>query len=272
MDNRHLNLPGFATALVSGATGALGSAICRRLLRAGWYVEMLGRDADRLENARQRIAADLQELERLGVCVVDINDDKSTRAAVQTVATRHPRLDLLVNAAGDGPVAPLLETTEAMWQGTLQGKLMGTVRLTHAAAARMQLQGQGHGHGHIIIVNGTFSKEPHPLFPINSTVNCALTGFAKAISHDLGPRGIRVNVVNPGITSSPLWDETARALGERFGIDAAQVNAQLLAKNPLGRFATPDDVAEAVHLLSRSESAYVNGATLDVDGGNVSAL
>ena len=268
MDNQCIGELGVTTALVSGATGALGSAICRRLLLAGWHVEMLGRDAKRLAQTRQALGANSHQLERLSTCVVNINDEQSTQDAVRSVAARHAKLDLLVNAAGDGPVAPLLETTEEGWQRTLQGKLMGTVRLTRAAAGCMQRQ----GNGHIVIVNGTFSKEPHPLFPINSTVNCALAGFAKAISHDLGSKGIRVNVINPGITNSPLWNKTARALAERFGIDATQVNAQLLAKNPLGRFATPNDVAEAVYWLSRPESDYLNGATLDVDGGNLNAL
>ncbi|HEX4508823.1 MAG TPA: SDR family oxidoreductase [Burkholderiaceae bacterium] len=268
MSNLDPDRPVPTLALVSGATGALGSAVCRRLLRAGWFVEMLGRDPARLAQARQAIANDAQVAERLGTCVADINDEHSTQEAVRTVAARHPGLNLLVHAAGDGPMAPLLETTEALWQRTLQGKLMGAVRLARAAAACMQ----GGAGGHIIIVNGTFSKEPHPLFPINSAVNCALAGFAKAISHDLGPRGIRVNVVNPGITSSLLWDETARALAVCSGMDVSELNAQLLARNPLGRFATPDDVAEAVHWLSRPESAYLNGATLDVDGGNSSAL
>jgi 3-oxoacyl-[acyl-carrier protein] reductase len=255
-------------ALVSGATGALGSAICRRLLQAGMHVEMLGRDAARLRAACERLADDPGAAGRLGTQVIDIGVPDGVAYALEQVAARRPRFDLLVNAAGDGPVAPLLETTETLWQASLQGKLMGTVRLTRAVAGYMARQ----GGGHVVIVNGTFAKEPHPLFPINSTVNCALAGFAKAVSHDLGPRGIRVNLVNPGITASPLWAETARQLAERFGIQAGDVDAQLLQKSPLGRFATPADVAEAVWLLARPASGYLNGTTLDVDGGALCAV
>jgi 3-oxoacyl-[acyl-carrier protein] reductase len=255
-------------ALVSGATGELGSAICQRLLKAGMHVEMLGRDALKLREARQRIAEDLNELNRLGTEVIDITDADSVQQAVRQLTARLPRIDLLVHAAGDGPVAPLLETTEAQWQGTLQGKLMGTVRLTKAVVAEMR----AHGEAQVIIINGTFAKEPHPMFPINSAVNCALAGFAKAVSHDLGFQGIRVNVVNPGVTDSPLWGATARNLADRFGVTAEEVSAQLIAKNPLGRFASPKDVAEVVALLAHPVSAYLNGVAIDVDGGAVSAL
>jgi 3-oxoacyl-[acyl-carrier protein] reductase len=159
-----------------------------------------------------------------------------------------------VHAAGDGPVAPLLETTEAMWAETLGGKLMGTIRLTRAVAAEMVSRRSGR----VVIVNGVFCQEPDPNFPINSTVNCGLAGFAKAISRDLGRQGVRVNVVKPGATTTPLstlhaslrdrvqsaaaapaWSALASSWAAASGQSASDVLAQLAVTVSQPAAATP---------------------------------
>lgn len=255
-------------ALVSGATGGMGSAICARLLDDGLQVVMLGRDASKLARARDKLASNVTLIDRLSIQVVCINDPDSVEQAVSQVLNSHGRITDLVHAAGDGPVAPLLETTEAMWYETVQGKLLGTVRLTRAVAQHM-VKAQC---GRIVIVNGVFSQEPDPLFPISSTINCGLSGFAKAISRDLGRHGVRVNVVNPGATTTPLWSQICRDLADRFGTSPDAVDQQVRDKVPLGMLATPNDVAQAVAFLLSSQASYLNGAAINVDGGATASV
>lgn len=255
-------------ALVSGATGGMGSAICQKLVKAGMHVVMLGRDAHKLERCRKSLGDSIAIQNHLSTQVVDIADADSVRTSVDEISAQFTKIDLLVHAAGDGPMASLLETTEALWQKSIQGKLLGTIRLTRAVAAEMCR----HQEGHIIIVNGVFSKEPDPLFPISSTINCALAGFAKSVARDLGSQGVRTNIVNPGATHTPLWDEIATALGNRFGVSAEAITQQAISKIPLGRLATPGDVADIVAMLANSASSYLNGVTLNVDGGSTAAL
>lgn len=255
-------------ALVSGATGGMGSAISKRLATAGMRVIMLGRDERRLAHAKLALGGGAIVQDALLTHVVDIADPDSVRGVVDEISQRFSKIDLLVHAAGDGPVASLLETNESMWQRSIQGKLMGTVRLTHAVAAEMCR----YQDGHIVIVNGVFSKEPDPLFPINSTINCALAGFAKSVARDLGTQGVRLNVVNPGATQTALWDEIASAIGTRFGITPEAVTEQVIGKIPLGRLATTTDVANVVVMLASPICAYLNGATVNVDGGATAAL
>jgi len=263
----HLDQPHNRVALVSGATGGMGSAICLRLLMDGLRVVMLGRDEAKLGRASQALAS-AETKDRLFTQVVDIGNAQSVDKAVAQIVTRFGTITDLVHAAGDGPVAPLLETTEAMWHDTVGGKLLGTIRLTRAVAAEMVTRRSGR----VVVVNGVFSQEPDPHFPINSTVNCGLAGFAKAISRDLGRQGVRVNVVNPGATATPLWDDICAALATRFGLQPEDVNRQVQEKIPTGRLASPADVADAVAFLLSPRACHINGATLNVDGGATAAV
>jgi len=255
-------------AVVSGSTGGIGAAICLQLAADGMRVIMLGRSADKLRHAKGRILAALDLAPQLSVQTVDIADTESVTLAVEDIYQLVGHVDLLVHAAGDGPVAALLDTTEAMWQASVQSKMMGTIRLTKEVASRMVR----HRSGQIVLINGTFSQEPDPTFNVNSTINCALAGFAKASARDLGRSGVRVNVVNPGITETSLWTQTAEDLATRFNTTAREINDALLAKIPLRRFATPADVAAIVAFLDSDAAVYLNGVTIAVDGGMTAAV
>ncbi|WEE75414.1 SDR family oxidoreductase [Comamonas testosteroni] len=261
---------GVRLALVSGATGGIGMAVCQRLLEDGYRVVMLGRSAPRLAAAQQTLLEACQgnAAERLFTQVIDIADPSSVDEAAAAIRQRNGEVTDLVHAAGDGPVAPLLETTESMWNGTVQGKLLGTVRLTKAIAAGMVQR----YFGNIVIVNGVFSREADPLFPINTMVNSGLSGFAKAISHDLGRSRVRVNVVNPGATETPLWRQICHSIAERLGTTADAIDQQARTNAPSGAIATPADIANVVAFLLSPGSAHLLGATVNVDGGSTKTV
>jgi NAD(P)-dependent dehydrogenase (short-subunit alcohol dehydrogenase family) len=254
--------------LVSGATGGIGSAVVEELARSDATVVLLGRNAERLEQTRWSVQARTGDRGRLIARTADINDSDSVDGAVAAVLGEAGRIDAVVHAAGDGPVASLAEATDAMWQRTLNGKLMGAVRLTRAVAGHMAAR----NHGRIVMVNGAFRITPDPLFPVNSAVNAALAAFAKAASRDLGRSGIRVNVVDPGAVDTELWSWTAKEIADRCGGTAEDVNAQVVAQTPLGSLTRPADVARLVRFLLSPAAGQITGTAITLDGGACAAL
>lgn len=255
-------------ALVSGATGGIGSAVAEELARDCATVVLVGRDQHRLDTVRKTIESRVSGPGGLVTRLADITDQESVDAMVAEVAQAYGGLDWAVHAVGDGPVATLAESTDEMWRATIDSKLMGAVRLTKAAARVMASA----GGGGIVLVNGAFHKTPDPRFVVNSAVNAALAAFAKAVSRDLGSSSIRVTVVDPGAVDTPLWARTARELGDRCGTTAGEVNAALAAQTPLGALTRPSDVAGAVRFLLSPAAARITGTAITVDGGACAAL
>jgi 3-oxoacyl-[acyl-carrier protein] reductase len=257
---------GERVVLVSGASGGIGTAVCRQLAEDSTVV-MLGRDAQRLERARGRIGGGADQA-RLVPLPADINSPQSVESATAAVTQRYGRIDALVHCAGDGPMAPLLETTEEMWQTTINAKLLGAVRLCRSVGRVMAAQ----GGGSVVLLGGTFRKQPDPDFPVNAAVNAALAAFAKAVSRDLGRSGVRVNVVDPGVTDTALWNATAEDIARRGGVRPQDVNAQIVAGTPTGRLTRPQDVADLVRFLLSPAAQQLTGAAIPLDGGFAAAL
>jgi len=258
---------GGQTAVISGGTGGIGQAIAVRLAAEGARVVLLGRDQGRLDTACAAVAEQLPGTEFL-TQVIDIASEASVTAAVADLTGRLNRIDILVHAAGDAPIGSLTDTDDAVWAEALGGKLAGTIRLTRAVAAGMVERKAGS----IVFINGAFANEPNQMFVAASTVVAALSAFAKAISHDLGRSGVRVNVVHPGATRTALWSGIANGLAQRFGCTPADIDGQVVGKTPLGRLGRAEDVAGAVAFLVSPAANHITGTALLVDGGASTAL
>jgi NAD(P)-dependent dehydrogenase (short-subunit alcohol dehydrogenase family) len=238
--------------LVTGGSRGIGAAVARAFARAGDRVAV--HYGSRREQAEQVTGA----LPGRGHVTVgaDLADAGAVRAMVATAVEALGRVDVLVNNAGIFERHPIDETTyedwQAAWQRTLAVNLVGAANVTWAAVAHM---GRG---GRIINVasRGAFRGEPeHPAYGASKA---GLLSFGQSMARALGPRGIAVTSVAPGFTET---DMAAEAL-------AGPEGERRRAESPLGRVATPEDVAAAVLYLASPEAEMTTGTVLDLNGAS----
>ena len=241
-------------ALVTGASRGIGAAIARRLASDGADVAIsYAGSADRAEQV-------VKEIESAGVRGVAVRADQADAAQVaqlvREVHRRFGRLDILVNSAGvfvPGEVGDESADVGAVVDRQLAVNVRGLVAAVRAAAPLLP------DGGRIVCIGSVNAvSSPFPGLGDYSATKAAVAAYARAWARDLGPRGVTVNVVQPG----PIDTDMNPAGGGAFAEKLRQSTA-------LGRYGKPEEIAAAVAFLAGPDAAYVTGAALNVDGGQV---
>jgi 3-oxoacyl-[acyl-carrier protein] reductase len=236
-------------ALITGGSRGIGAAVARRFAAAGGQVA-IGYQAR--ADAAARLSADITRTG--GQCVTvkgDITDaDAAQRIASDTFA-RFGRIDILVNCAGIGPYRALGAMDAAFVRAILDANVLGTVLVTQAVLAHMTAPG-----GRIINFASALAFRPIPTSSVYSASKAAVVTLTHAWSKELGPRGITVNAIAPGVIETEM---TASILAER--------GAAVVAATPLGRIGQTDDIVGIALFLCSAEAGWITGRTIIVDGG-----
>lgn len=232
-------------ALVTGALGGIGRAVCTALVRAGMRV--VGADLP----AAVDTTHDSECHTLLGG---DITTD-SDRLVSEAVATCG-RLDTVVNLVGMNIFADLLDLSDADWDRVLSINLTGAYRLSRAAAGHMSRAGHGGSIVHFTSVTSLFGSPGQAAY---AAAKAGLANLVKSMSVEWAPYGIRVNAVSPVMTRTPINADWLDSDRERAG--------RIAAKIPLGRLGSPDDYAGLVRFLVSDEAGFVTGQTVFADGG-----
>ncbi len=238
------------TAVVTGSTSGIGEAVARVLGASGAHVVVSGRDAGR---ARRVVEAVVAAGGRADAVPADLTGgyDALRAFAADATAALGGRVDVLVNNAGIYPVGP----TQALADADLDALLATNVRAPHVLVGQLAPQMAERGSGAIVNVGSWMARVGTPFGAMYPATKAALEQLTRSWSAEYGPRGVRVNGVAPGVTSTP------------GNADAQDVLDAMTATTVAGRPVRPVDVAYAVRFLVSDEAAFVHGTSVDVDGG-----
>lgn len=242
---------------MTGGASGIGRATVSALARLGMVVAVVDVDAG---GAKATVAAVAGEGGEASPLVVDLADRNAVGTVVPTVIGRHGRVDVLVNGAGVVTGGGVLTSRPEDWDRSLAVNLVAPFLLVADAGRRMVEQGQG---GYIVNVSSSSAFRAKVVAPYAASKS-GLLGLTRAAAGELGPHGVNVNAVAPGLTSTPM----VRA---RFGDDdglQAQVTSGRLA-NLLGRVSQPEDVANVIAFLCTPASRQITGQTIHTSAGLV---
>lgn len=234
------------TALVTGASGALGGAIVRALHGQSAIVAISGTRQDALE----ALAGELKE--RVHVLPCDLADPAAVEALVPAAEAKMDKLDILVANAGVNADNLFVQLRDEDWDKVIAVNLTATFRLTRAAVKTMMRR----RFGRIIGITSVVGFTGNPGQGNYSASKAGMVGMLKSVAAEYAKRNVTANCIAPGIIASPMIDKLNDKQRE-----------MILARVPMAKLGTPADVGAAAVFLASDEAAYVTGQTIHVNGG-----
>lgn len=249
-------------AVITGGSVGIGLAVAQALAAEGAHLLLCARDEARVVEKANQIAS------QYGVKAVGMAADVSKAADVGAVVARAGQefdgVDILINNAGTGSNEKIMTAPDEKWQYYWELHVMAAVRLSRGLVPMMRRRGGG-----VILNNASIcAKQPLDYEPIYNVTKAALMMFSKTLSEEVIGDNIRVNCINPGLVLTPDWVKTATQLTEGTGKTAEQHLDEIARQNaPIGRFASPEELAHFFVFLCSDKSTYCTGSTYYVDGG-----
>jgi acetoacetyl-CoA reductase len=236
-------------ALVTGGTGGIGAAICRRLARQGLQVATNYRSE---RKARELLESMSEENLAIEALLADVTDMEQCAAMVGEIEERFGRLDIVVNNAGITRDVTFRKMERPQWDEVINTNLNSVFNVTRPAIAGMISR----GFGRIVNISSINGQKGQIGQANYSAAKAGMHGFTKALAQELANKGITVNTLSPGYIAT----EMVMAVPE-------EIRAKIIAQIPVGRLGEVDEIAAAVAFLVSDESGFLTGAELSMNGG-----
>lgn len=254
-------------AVITGGSVGIGLAVAHALAAEGVQLVLCARDEARVQEKAREIASK-HRVKALGVSA-DVSDAKAVQKLLAAVEGAFGGADILINNAGTGSNETIADASDDKWQYYWDLHLMAAMRLSRGLVPSMQRRGGG-----VILNNASIcAKQPLGYEPIYNVTKAALMMFSKCLSNEVIGHNIRVNCINPGLVLTPDWQSTAKKLTAQSGGDWEAYLEDIAKKNaPIGRFATPEELANFFVFMCSPRASYCVGSTYYVDGGWLNGL
>ncbi len=250
------------TAVITGGSVGIGFAVAQGLAAEGVNIVICGRNGERAAKAASELSA-AHSVEARGV-EADVSKAQDIERLVKIVEQERGGTDILINNAGTGSEETIMEAPDEKWQYFWDLHVMASVRTARGFVPSMKRRGGG------VILNTASICAKQPLYyePIYNTTKAALVMFTKCLANEVIKFNIRVNTINPGLILTPDWWKTAGILGPKEGMSAKDYLDGIAKKNaPIGRFASPEELAQFYVFMCSDKASYCVGSTYYVDGG-----
>ncbi|WP_340681000.1 SDR family oxidoreductase [Paraglaciecola sp.] len=236
--------------VITGANSGIGLATAKRYLAEGHRVFAMSRNIDVLESLKLTFATQLQ------IVKCDVSKLKDLEEFYQSMLSQNQKIDILVASAGIANAESLNSVTEASFDKTFDINVKGLFFTVQKAIPVLK------NTSAVVLVGSIQAFKGAGTWAVYGASKAAVRSLVRSFAAELGPVGIRVNCISPGVTKTPIF--------EKFGFEKHKLDsilAHVSATTPLGRLGSPEEIANAIHFLCSKEASFIHGADLQVDGG-----
>ena len=249
-------------ALITGGSSGIGLAVAQGLAAQGVHVMVCARNEKMISDAVDKIHKQYT-IKTLGV-PADVTKVEDVNAVISALQREFDGADILINNAGAGSEEKIETAPDERWQYFWDLLVMSAVRFSRALIPTMRKRGGG-----VILNNASICAiQPLDHEPIYNTTKAAMVMFSKCLANEVIKDNIRVNCINPGLIMTPAWRKGAESLGKPLGLTADEYMDKVARENtPIGRFASPEELANFFVFLCSERASYCVGSSYYVDGG-----
>lgn len=247
-------------ALVLAASSGIGRSTALRLASEGATVVIVGRNEAKLNEVASHGA-------NIHPIALDLSSDEVADLVPQVLAT-FGQLDIVVLNTGGPTIQPFVDATIEQWDGAYRMLFRPVVTVARAAAIHMSSRKTGS----LLFITSTWTKQPAPNSCLTASFRAGLISLMKLLSIELGPDKVRVNQLMPGTTATDRMELQISGRAERNGTSREAELEKSFAAIPLGRWAKPEETADAIAFLVSDRAQYITGQTIAVDGGSIKTV
>ena len=248
-------------AVVIGGSKGVGLAISTQFARVYENICIVSRSKESLNKAATSISEVKSKIISYQGDIAE--KDFSSKFANHLKSIKFGNVDVLICNAGGPPQKLFIETSETDWDSVIETSLLGQIRVVREFIPEMV----NNNYGRVIFISSTVAKEPSPAMVLSATARSGLSAFVKSVSSEFAKFNITMNVVCLGGVLTDRLESLIADTAHKQNMDQSDVRANLVKGIPIGRFATPKEIADFVSFLASEKASYITGTSIPIDGG-----